>query len=93
MANLLACPGPDQLKSIALGVMPERDAEALIQHLEQCATCATRMGAIVAEDTLVEAVRAKETVGDSKPASRLPPRGKSARSGSGRQGRGGPDAG
>ena len=66
MANLMACPGPDQLQSIALGDLPEASAAMLIEHIESCATCAKRMSAIAAEDTLVEAVRAKDTRDDGK---------------------------
>jgi hypothetical protein len=60
MANPLACPHPDQLHAIALGVLPGSGADDLLAHLEQCASWATRMSAIVAEDPLVEAVRAKQ---------------------------------
>lgn len=66
MVKLLSCPDPDQLKAIAVGVLPSGGAEDMIEHLEQCASCATRLSAITADDPLVAAVRAKQAVADSR---------------------------
>jgi serine/threonine protein kinase/WD40 repeat protein len=60
MADILACPELHQLTKIALGEFPEEKAAAMIEHLANCSNCATRLSSIVAEDSLVDAVRSKD---------------------------------
>jgi serine/threonine protein kinase/WD40 repeat protein len=57
MADILACPESDQLMKFELGELSEEKSTALINHITNCSNCATRLSSIVAEDSLVDAVR------------------------------------
>src|SRR5262249_27133377 len=59
MAALPRCPDPHELQQLLLGRLPEQVTETLELHVAQCESCARLLPTLPAEDTLVEAMRAR----------------------------------
>jgi serine/threonine protein kinase len=57
----LACPTHELLHRLMLGQLPLAQSEDLAQHLEECPQCTNVARTIRAEDTLIEAARARTT--------------------------------
>ncbi|MBI3469015.1 MAG: SUMF1/EgtB/PvdO family nonheme iron enzyme, partial [Planctomycetes bacterium] len=64
MPAIPACPEPQQLRHLLLGELPEPEAERLEQHLAECKRCDETLDTLKAEDTMVEAIRARAAAGD-----------------------------
>jgi hypothetical protein len=62
MPATVRCPDPQQLQQLLLGRLPEAIAEALEQHVEQCERCGRLLPTLQANDTLVEAMRARARI-------------------------------
>jgi serine/threonine protein kinase/WD40 repeat protein len=60
----IVCPGPQELTQFILGQSSAPSAEQVAEHIEACAPCQAALRNLSAEDTLVEAVRARETLPD-----------------------------
>ena len=58
------CPNVETLKRFALGQVAEADLEPLAQHLAQCRRCLEALPSLPGVDSLVEAMRAQNTLGD-----------------------------
>src|SRR3990172_7192366 len=58
------CPAPEELRHLMLGELPGPQAEPLESHLAECECCGQTLHTLQAEDTLVEAVRARVTGGE-----------------------------
>ncbi len=72
MLPTAACPNPDVLSSFLLGQLKSADIDQLAQHVEGCEQCITRLHTLMANDTLVEAMRASaDTIHDSPALSGL----------------------
>lgn len=65
MMQALTCPDVRDLHSLALGQLPEPEAEPLSQHLFECSRCTSYFNALHGADTLVTDLRAGQD--------RLPP--------------------
>src|SRR5688572_4325424 len=58
------CPDEQVLESLVLGQLPDGEAEAWAEHLEQCERCAATVHSFKAEDALTEAARAEGDPGE-----------------------------
>lgn len=63
---VIACPGPEGLKQFLLGQSSASSTEQVAEHIERCAKCQAALRNLPAEDTLVEAVRAQETLPEGR---------------------------
>jgi WD40 repeat protein len=54
------CPDPRDLERLALGQLPEPQAEALGRHLLSCSDCANTLNNLHARDTLTDALRGSQ---------------------------------
>jgi serine/threonine protein kinase len=58
----LPCPPSENLQDYSLGRVSEPDAQGLEAHLAQCPLCVETLHGLKAEDTLIEAMRAQDTL-------------------------------
>jgi tetratricopeptide (TPR) repeat protein len=56
MASAAACPGREDLRLLALGLLSERAAESVAGHVEQCAACLAVLRNLQVEDPLLVAL-------------------------------------
>jgi serine/threonine protein kinase len=56
MSTTTRCPGPEELRSHALGQLPDREAQ-LEQHLQHCLACVEKLDDLSAGDGLADVVR------------------------------------
>lgn len=59
---VIACPGPEALKQFLLGQSSASSIDQVATHIERCVPCQAVLRSLPAEDTLVDAVRAQETL-------------------------------
>src|SRR4051812_3967338 len=64
MAKSSACPDLGHYQRLASGQLPDADQQALLGHLEGCATCAQKLHRLPEPDTLVGLLRQAETLVD-----------------------------
>ncbi len=56
MAQQLTCPGPEQLRQLALGELPETAATACAEHVDRCPACLEALRRLKLDDPLLEAL-------------------------------------
>src|SRR5438445_13651324 len=59
MAILHDCPDELDLREFALGQLTDQQSEQLQEHLAHCARCVEALGALPADDALVESFRSQ----------------------------------
>ena len=59
MVAIFTCPDIQTLQRFLLGQGSDAEAEALEHHLEQCDRCLASFHALDAEDSVIEAMRAR----------------------------------
>src|SRR5262245_20335269 len=57
MALPMTCPDPAQLQDLLDGRLPSEDEADLVEHLNSCELCPTRLEAMAADGSLVESVK------------------------------------
>jgi serine/threonine protein kinase/Leucine-rich repeat (LRR) protein len=62
MAVAAQCPDPKQLQALMLGRLSEKAAASLEHHLASCGRCCAVLRTLPADDTLVEAMRARAKI-------------------------------
>jgi hypothetical protein len=71
MDPVITCPSDQELQGILRGERPAGEVDAFAGHLERCERCAAAVEKTLAEDTLLEALRAQATVPNT-PAGYVP---------------------
>src|SRR5271168_2093640 len=61
MATVAQCPDPKHLQYLLLGRLSPAAAAQLEQHVEHCPRCRTLLPTLVADDSLVHAMRGRDT--------------------------------
>src|SRR6266849_2767837 len=56
MAPVAACPSPEELRQLALGLLPEGAGESYAAHVERCPRCLATLRGLAVSDPLLEAV-------------------------------------
>jgi serine/threonine-protein kinase len=56
MAEVRACPTPEELRQLALGLLPEPRGEACAAHVQQCPSCQVTLRSLSVRDPLLDAV-------------------------------------
>jgi len=59
MPVLTSCPELVHLERLALGQIPEPEADVLEEHVARCARCAEAVTRLTAADTLIAAIQAR----------------------------------
>ena len=62
MQTTTQCPATDDLERLATGLISDEAAAPIERHLLECPACVERMGAVEADDTLLNALKAQSTV-------------------------------
>jgi hypothetical protein len=65
MAPISACPDAPRLQQFLHGLVTDREAAPLEEHLEHCATCLQTLRSLPADDTLHEAAGGGSGLGES----------------------------
>jgi anti-sigma factor RsiW len=64
---VLVCPATEELQRLVRGDLAAPDREALVQHLEQCASCVQTVKTLPKDDTFTELVRAARSLAGDGP--------------------------
>jgi predicted Ser/Thr protein kinase len=70
MNDILGCPPPNVLQRLALGQLPDADAQRLEQHILSCTDCANRLNSLLSKDPVAAPLRSgvRQSIGDSPTA-------------------------
>src|SRR4051794_31872317 len=71
MPRLAVCPDADRYQRLVALQLTAVEAEELLQHLEDCPSCAQKVAALPAQDTLLERVQPTSTLSDDMSAKRV----------------------
>src|SRR5690242_686309 len=64
MQSRSPCPTLPDYQQLLLGLLPEREAERVEEHVLHCPACVQTVQEVLAGDTLVEALRAQPAVAE-----------------------------
>jgi hypothetical protein len=70
MAQPRACLTPEELRQLALGLLPEPLDEDCAAHVQQCPTCETNLRGLAVRDPLLDAIARR---GSGEAAAHTPP--------------------